>query len=98
MKSAAIDLVSPITAALVVPYTKRFGTPRTLETTDETLMIEPPPAATMPGSSARVRRYIDPTLSCQACVHCASVQSRIVPACTMPAQLKSTLNGCEVTE
>ena len=38
-KSEAIDLVSPIIAAFVAPYTNLFGKPLMLETTDEILII-----------------------------------------------------------
>ena len=38
-----MDLVMPITAAFVTPYTKRFGTPVTLEATLDMLMMLPWP-------------------------------------------------------
>ena len=41
MKSAAIDLVIPMTAAFVVPYTNLLGTPLIEEATEDMLMIEP---------------------------------------------------------
>ena len=42
-KSAAIDLVSPITAAFEVAYTKRLGAAFTLLAMDAMLTMEPPP-------------------------------------------------------
>ena len=44
----------------------------------------------MPGSSARVTRYIDFTFRSKLESQSFGVQSRIVPWCTKPAQLKST--------
>src|SRR4051794_32153917 len=67
IKSAATDLVSPITAALVALYTARFGTPFTEEAVDAMLTIEapPPPCAACSsifGRNARIIRYIERTL------------------------------------
>jgi hypothetical protein len=41
-KSAAIDLVKPITAPFVVPYTNLLGNPFKLEAHEEILIILPP--------------------------------------------------------
>src|SRR5438445_5186092 len=92
-KSAAIALVRPITAALLTPYANRFGAPLMLDATEDMLMIEPPPRASMPGSSAWIMRYIEVTLSCQAKSQSSLLHSRMLPACTKPAQLKITSNA-----
>src|SRR5690606_21172551 len=81
-KSAATDLVRPITAALVVPYTKRFGTAFTLEQIEDMLMIEPPPRSIMRGRKALIIRYCAVTFSSYEYAHASSSQSRIVPWCT----------------
>ena len=93
MKSAATDLVKPITAALVAPYTKRFGAPLMLPATDATLMIEPLPFFNMPGKKALIIRNCERTLSENANSHSSSVQSNTDPACTKPAPLNSTSTG-----
>ena len=41
--STATDLVKPITPALVVPYINRLGAPIIDETTEDILIIDPPP-------------------------------------------------------
>src|SRR4029450_8722662 len=53
-KSTAIDLVRPMTAALLAPYAKRFGTPVTLDATDDMLTIDPRPRSSIPGRKARI--------------------------------------------
>ncbi len=50
-------------------------------------MIEPSARASMPGSTARMVRYIDFTLSWKATSSSSGVQSSTVPAWTKPAQL-----------
>ena len=92
-KSPATDLVMPTTAALLAPYAKRLGTPVTLEATDDMLMIDPPPLASIPGRNARMVWNIAVALIANAWSQSASVQSSTVPACTMPAQLKRTSMG-----
>ena len=82
-----------MTAALLAPYAKRLGTPVTLEATDDMLMIDPPPLASMPGRNARMVWNIAVALIANAWSQSASVQSSTVPACTMPAQLKRTSRG-----
>src|SRR5437016_11993372 len=67
MKSAATDLVSPITAALVALYTARFGTPLTEEAVEAMLMMDTlrPVAfacSSIFGRNARIVRYIERTL------------------------------------
>ena len=74
-----MDLVMPITAAFVTPYTKRLGTPVTLEATLDMLMMLPWPTLSMAGRKARVMRYIDVTLRSSEKAQAASSQSRIVP-------------------
>src|SRR2546426_1253919 len=54
------------------------------------LMIEPQPFFSMPGIKARDTRYIDFTLTANARSQSLGLVSRMVPLCTMPAQLKST--------
>src|ERR1700692_2896588 len=88
-----MDLVNPTTAALVVPYAQRLGTPFTLDAADAILMMDPPPPAIMAGSNARHRRYIDTTLSSHARINSSSLHSSTFPAWTIPARLNSTLNG-----
>src|SRR5437868_10466650 len=58
--------------------------------TEATLMIEPPPCASMPGSTARISRYIDFTFRLNEKSQSLSSQSRMLPACTKPAPLNST--------
>src|SRR2546429_7439196 len=65
-KSAAIDLVRPITAALLEPEAKRLGRPRTEEATEDMLMVEPPRLRSIPGRKALVARNIDVTLTLKA--------------------------------
>ena len=62
----------------------------TEEATEAMLMTDPPPWAIMPGRKARHMRYIAVRLRSTEKAHCASSQSRMVPAATKPAQLKST--------
>src|SRR5712692_5661876 len=88
-----MDLVNPTTAALVVPYAQRLGTPFTLDAAEDMLMMDPPPAAIMAGSNARHRRYIETTLISHARINSSSLHSSTFPEWTMPAQLNSTLNG-----
>ena len=62
-KSAATALVRPITAALLTRH-KRSGSgmPLTLDATEAMLMIEPPPAAIIFGSAARIAQNCARTL------------------------------------
>ena len=89
-KSMAMDLVSPITAALLAPYTKRLGMPLMLPATEAMLTIEPPPCSSMRGSNAWIIKYIERTLRLKEKSQSFCVQSRMVPWCTKPAQLTST--------
>ncbi len=57
------------------------------------LMIEPLPLFSMPGRKALIVRYIERTLRSKANDHSSSLQSSTLPACTKPAQLKSTSTG-----
>src|SRR5271156_485027 len=86
-KSIAIALVKPTTAALELVYTKRLGTPRTLDAIEDMLTMLPRPARSMPGRKARQVRYIDRTLRSKENSQSSSLQSRIVPWWTNPAQL-----------
>src|SRR5690606_34942791 len=92
-KSAATDLVRPMTAALLVPYTKRLETPFMLDATEAMLIMEPCRRSIMPGRKARISRYMARTFSSKEKSHAASSHSRIVPACTKPAPLNSTSTG-----
>src|SRR5581483_1775099 len=58
-KSIAMLFVSPMTPALVVAYTKRFGAPLTLDAPEDILIMLPCPAASMSGRTARQVKYID---------------------------------------
>lgn len=79
-KSAATDFVRPMTAAFDAPYTKRFGTPFTLDAADDMLMIEPPPFSSIAGRNARIVRYMAFAFRSKAKSQSASVASRIEPA------------------
>src|SRR5690606_13681200 len=92
-KSAATDLVRPMTAALLVPYTKRLETPFMLDATEAMLMMEPCRRSIMPGRNTRISRYMARTFSSKEKSQAASSHSRIVPACTKPAPLNSTSTG-----
>ena len=73
-------LVSPITAALVAPYTNRFGAPFTEDAAEDMLMMEPPrPADSMAGNNALVMRYIERTFRSKEKSQSFSSVSRIVP-------------------
>src|SRR5678816_3573209 len=89
-KSAATDLVRPMTAALVAPYAQRSGTPVMEPATDDMLMIEPARAASIAGRNARIMWYIDVTFRPNAASHCAGSMSSTVPLGTDPAQLNNT--------
>ena len=91
--SAATLLVSPITAALLVPYTQRAGAPLMLLAPLDMLMMEPRPRSIMPGRAARMVLTMLRTLSVKAKSHSASVLSRIVPWWTKPAQLNRMSSG-----
>ncbi len=60
-----------------------------VEATLAMLTIEPPPLASMPGSSARIVRYMARTLRSTLNEKASSSQSRIEPLWTKPAQLNS---------
>ena len=53
----------------------------------------PPPRSSMPGSTARMERYIAFTLRSKAASQSSSEHARMLPWCTYPAQLKRTSNG-----
>ncbi len=86
-----MDFVNPMTAALVAPYTQRFGMPLMLEAIDDTLTIAPPPRSSMRGSTERIVRYIEPTLRSKERVHSSGGHSSIEPWCTNPATLTRML-------
>ena len=69
---------------------KRFGAPLMLDATDATLTMDPPPAANIAGSAARMVRNIERTLRLNEKSQASSSQSRMVPWCTKPAPLNST--------
>ena len=79
MKSRATDLVRPTTAALVTPYVKRLGAAIFEPSADDMLIIDPPPRSTIPGSAARIVRYIEVTFRSRAKSHSSSVASSAVP-------------------
>ena len=78
-KSAATDFVSPITAALLVPYTHRAGAPLMLLAPLDMLMMLPAPRSTIPGNAARIVCVMLRTFNNHAKSQSASVESRIVP-------------------
>src|SRR5437899_1503376 len=69
---------------------KRLGAPFRLPATEAMLMIEPRPCCSMPGTKARIMRYIARTLRSTEKSKATSSQSSRVPWCTKPAPLKST--------
>lgn len=78
MKSTAIALVKPITAAFVLPYTNRLGAAFMPETTEGTMMMFPCFHWSMPGKTARQVRNIDFRLTSNEKSQSVSRQSRIV--------------------
>src|SRR5262245_8411155 len=60
-KSAATDLVKPMTAAFVAPYTQRLGMPLILDAIDEMLTMDPLSRSSMRGRTERMVRYIEVT-------------------------------------
>src|SRR5688572_535749 len=54
------------------------------------LMIEPARFLSMPGRKARVTQYMERTFTAKPSSQSRLVASRMVPFCTMPAQLNST--------
>ena len=78
-KSEAIDLVSPIIAAFVAPYTNLFGKPLMLETTDEILIILPELFFNIIGSVDLHIKYIDLILTLNEKSQSFSSHSKIVP-------------------
>ena len=85
-KSAAIDFVRPMIAALVVPYTNRFGAPLGAPTTEETLMMEPGlPVSTRRRDTAcdtkkAARTLSDSTKSKSSTLTSTNGAGRLVPA------------------
>lgn len=75
-------LVSPITAALLVPYANRLGAPFKLETIEDMLMMLPPPRASMAGKNARQVRYIDVTFMSKESSQSSEVQPKMSPGWT----------------
>jgi hypothetical protein len=71
-----------MTAAFVAPYTARFGTPLMLDAIDDMLTIDPLQRSSIPGSTARMTRYIEWTLMSNDRDHSSGEQSRIVPLWT----------------
>src|SRR5579871_4640888 len=88
-------MVSPTTAALLVPYANRLGTDITEDTTDAMLMIEPEERFSMAGRNAVIVNIIERTLTVQLRSNSAGVHSSIAPLATYPTQLTSTeTSGC----
>src|SRR5439155_22880036 len=86
MKSTATNMVRPITAALVAPYTWRFGMPRTEDAPDAMLTIAPFLRLSIAGRNALMVRCIDLTLRSNEKSQSDSEQSSTQPWWTKPAQ------------
>ena len=80
------------TAPLVASYSTSFGVPRTAEI-DEVHTIDPLPAASIIGRTARVIRYMDFTFTSNRKSQSSSLVSRKGLMTMVPAWLNSTFTS-----
>src|SRR5271165_5024428 len=87
--SSAADLVRPRTAHLEATYACTHGAPRN-PSMDETLMIEPPPAAVIGSMAACMPSRVPVRLTSRTFCHLARLIVLSGPRLTMPALLTRT--------
>ena len=89
--SRAADLARPRTAHLDATYGCTAGAPRS-PSIDDTLMIEPPPAAVIGSTATRMPRKVPVRLTSITFCHLAKSKFFSWPSATMPALLTRTLS------